>query len=413
MTGTATPGSTQTRLVWTFFWVVAIGQTAFILAATVSSLAGGELASTRWSGLPSAFGTAGLAAGAMVFTWVATRFGRTASFTAGYITAAAGAAIAGYSITQRSFALLLLGMVILGLGQSTSHLARYAAADLRPSKRRATTIGMLVWAGTIGAVLGPRALNPAGNLAVSLGFEDLVGPYLTSAVLFGIGAVVFAVLLRPDPAKLAIDDEIETSTRTNEPARDRSTLLATNQTRLALVSMGLGQGVMVLVMTQTPLHLRRIGEGLDVIGNVMTAHTLGMFAVAPLTGYLVKRLGTRAMIAVGAAVLIGACGLSFVGADPARTVLLLPGLLLLGIGWNFTFVAGSTHLMNDLAFLERTNIQGIGDTLTWIVGGSASIASGIVVSGSSYASLSLIGVLLALIPIAAVVLWRERVTVAV
>ncbi|MDH5422527.1 MAG: MFS transporter, partial [Acidimicrobiia bacterium] len=409
MTRTATAESTQTRLVWTFFWVVAIGQTAFILAATVSSLAGGELASTRWSGLPSAFGTAGLAAGAMVFTWVAARFGRTASFTAGYLTAASGAAIAGYSITQRSFPLLLLGMVILGLGQSTSHLARYAAADLRPSKRRATTIGMLVWAGTIGAVLGPRALNPAGKLAVSLGFEDLVGPYLSGAVLFGTGALVFATLLRPDPAKLAIDDEIDSLIRTDEPVRDRPALLGTVQTRLALVSMGLGQGVMVLVMTQTPLHLRRIGEGLDVIGNVMTAHTLGMFAIAPLTGYLVKRLGTRAIISLGSAVLIGACALSFVGAAPARTVLLLPGLLLLGIGWNFTFVAGSTHLMNDLTFQERTSIQGIGDTLTWIVGGSASIASGFVVSGTSYSSLSLIGALLALVPIAALVLWREHV----
>ena len=349
----------------------------------------------------------------MVFTWVAARFGRTASFTAGYLTAASGAAIAGYSITQRSFPLLLLGMVILGLGQSTSHLARYAAADLRPSKRRATTIGMLVWAGTIGAVLGPRALNPAGKLAVSLGFEDLVGPYLSGAVLFGTGALVFATLLRPDPAKLAIDDEIDSLIRTDEPVRDRPALLGTVQTRLALVSMGLGQGVMVLVMTQTPLHLRRIGEGLDVIGNVMTAHTLGMFAIAPLTGYLVKRLGTRAIISLGSAVLIGACALSFVGAAPARTVLLLPGLLLLGIGWNFTFVAGSTHLMNDLTFQERTSIQGIGDTLTWIVGGSASIASGFVVSGTSYSSLSLIGALLALVPIAALVLWREHVTVAV
>ncbi len=400
--------STQTRLVWTFFWVVAVGQTAYIMAATVSSLAGGELASVRWSGLPSAFGTAGLAAGALVFTWVATRFGRTFSFTSGYLTAAIGAGLAGYSIVQRSFPLLLLGMVILGLGQSTSHLARYAAADLRTSGRRATTIGMLVWAGTIGAVLGPRALNPAGNLALSLGFEDLVGPYLTGAALFGLGAIIFGVLLRPDPATLAFDDIENTLLDSNRPARSRAALLATGQTRLALVSMALGQGIMVFVMVQTPLHLRRIGEGLDVIGEVMTAHTLGMFAIAPLTGYLVKRLGSRSMIGIGSLVLIGACGLSFIGANPEQTGLLLPGLLLLGIGWNFSFVAGSTHLMTDLTFQERTNIQGIGDTLTWVVGGTASIASGFVVSGTSYSSLSLIGAALAVIPIAALAIWRSR-----
>lgn len=411
MTSARDDQAAQTRLVWTFFWVVAIGQTGYILAATVSSLAGGELASTRWSGLPSAFGTAGIALGALLFTWVAARFGRTASFTAGYLTAAIGAGLAGYAITQRSFPMLLLGVVVLGLGQSCSSLARYAAADLRAGGRRATTIGLLVWAGTIGAVLGPRALAPAGEAAVALGFEDLAGPYLGAATLFAVGAIIFAILLRPDPSKLAVPDDT-LHFEASSTIRTRSELLATSQTRLALVSMALGQVIMVIVMTQTPLHLRRIGEGLGVIGNVMTAHTLGMFAIAPLTGWLVKILGTRKMIGLGAAVLAGACGLSFVGADPSRTTLLLPGLLLLGIGWNFTFVAGSTLLMTDLAFQERLSIQGIGDTLTWVAGGTASVVSGFVVSGTSYSSLSLIGAALSLIPLAALVLWRHRVLVA-
>jgi MFS family permease len=246
---------------------------------------------------------------------------------------------------------------------------------------------------------------------VALGFEDLAGPYLGAATLFAVGAIIFAILLRPDPSKLAVPDDT-LHFEASSTIRTRSELLATSQTRLALVSMALGQVIMVIVMTQTPLHLRRIGEGLGVIGNVMTAHTLGMFAIAPLTGWLVKILGTRKMIGLGAAVLAGACGLSFVGADPSRTTLLLPGLLLLGIGWNFTFVAGSTLLMTDLAFQERLSIQGIGDTLTWVAGGTASVVSGFVVSGTSYSSLSLIGAALSLIPLAALVLWRHRVLVA-
>lgn len=402
----------QTRLVWTFFWVVAIGQTGYILAVTVSSLAGGELASTRWSGLPSAFGTAGIALGALVFTWVAGRFGRTVSFSSGYATAAVGAGLAAYAMLQKSFVLLLVGMVILGLGQSTSNLARYAAADLRAGDRRATTIGLLVWAGTIGAVLGPKALAPTGEAAMALGLTDLVGPYLGGAAIFAIGAVIFFAMLRPDPAKLAVPDDTPHD-ELGAVSRSRNELLSTGQTRLALVSMALGQGVMVLVMTQTPLHLRHIGEGLGMIGSVMTAHTLGMFAIAPLTGLLVKHLGTRRMIALGAGVLIAACGLSFVGANPDRTTLLLPGLLLLGVGWNFTFVAGSTHLMTDLTFKERLNIQGIGDTLTWVAGGTASIVSGFVVSGTSYTSLSLIGAGLALVPLAALMMIRRPSPVSV
>ena len=399
--------STRNRLVWTFFSGVAIGRTGFILAITVASLAGGALASTRWSGLPSALATAGVAAGALMFSAVANRYGRTVSFTSGYATAAAGCGLAAVGVVKQSFALLLLGMAILGLGQATSHLARYAAADLQPASRRATVIGLIVWAGTIGAVIGPKGLEPAGNAAIALGLDDLAGPLLGGAALFGLGALMFVVFLRPDPAKLAIPDEVDSALPVGH-GRSRRELLKTHQTRLALIAMALGQGIMVLIMTQTPLHLRRIGEGLDTIGSVMTAHTLGMFAIAPLTGFLVTRIGTRRMIAIGAIVLALSTALSLIGAEPERSNLLLPGLLVLGIGWNFTFVAGSTHLTAGLTFQERLNIQGMGDTLTWVSGGTASILSGVVVSATSYASLSLIGGVAALVPLVALVALRQR-----
>lgn len=400
----ATDDRTRTRLVWTFFVAVAVGQTGYILAATVSSLAGGELASTSLSGLPSAFGTIGIAIGAIAFTWVAKRFGRTFSFTAGFAVASIGALICAAAVFQRSFALLLSGMLILGLGQSNGNLARYAAADLRPVRSRATTIGLLVWAGTIGAVLGPRSLKPTGDAAIALGYEDLVGPYLGAGLLFLIGTAIFGVFLRPDPVKLAIPETAEELADTGT-ARSRRALLEANQTKLALTAMALSQTVMALVMVQTPLHLRRIGEGLDVIGNVMTAHTLGMFAIAPVTGYLVARLGSKRMIGVGSTVLIGSCFLAFFGADGTRTSWLLPALLLLGIGWNFCFVAGSTLLMDGLAFQERLNIQGVGDAITRMSGGAASVVSGFIVAATSYSLLSMIGGAMSLIPLAALMAW--------
>lgn len=395
---------TRTRLVWTFFLAVAIGQTGYLLAVTISSLAGGELASTSLSGLPSALGTVGIATGAIVFTWVAKRFGRTLSFTSGFGLAAFGATICAAAIVRGSFALLLGGMLVLGLGQSNVNLARYAAADLRPATQRAKTIGLLVWAGTIGAVLGPRSLKPAGDAAIALGYEDLVGPYLGGALLFIVGAAIFGAFLRPDPVKLAIA-ETDQELAAAGTERSRSLLLSLNQTKLALVAMGLSQAVMALVMVQTPLHLREIGEGLDVIGNVMTAHTLGMFAIAPVTGYLVARLGSRHMIAIGSGVLILSCFMAFFGADPQRTSWLLPALLLLGVGWNFCFVAGSTLLMDGLAFQERLNVQGVGDAMTRMAGGIASVVSGVVVAATSYSSLSMIGGVMSLIPLAALIAW--------
>ena len=401
--------ATRERLVWTFFVGAAIAQTAFIMALTVSSLAGGELGSTNLSGLPTAFTTLGVASGAIFFTWVAKRFGRTISFTSGFATGALGAFIAAAAIALRSFPILLLGMTLIGLGHSNAHLARYAAADLRPATRRANTIGLIVWAGTIGAVLGPKALDPSGAMAISLGFNNLVGPYLGAAALLLTGATIYAVFLRPNPSDLAVPEELS-ELDGPDISRTRSQLLSTAQTRLALVAMSFAQGIMSLVMVQTPLHLRNIGEGLGAIGSIMMVHTLGMFAIAPLTGYLVVRFGTRRIIFVGACTLVISCILSFIGAEPERTKLLLPALLLLGLGWNFSFVAGSTQIMNGLSFSERFTIQGVSDTITRLAGGVASIVSGLIVGVTSYSALSIMGSIASFVPLIALIIWRDRPT---
>lgn len=398
---------TRRRLIWTFFGGVAVGRTGFILAATVSSLAGAELASTTWSGLPSAIATIGVAIGALVFTSLGHRRGRTFSFTLGYATAASGAFIAGFGVVQRSFPLLLMGMAILGLGQSTSHLARYAAADLGSARKRATLIGLIVWAGTIGAVVGPQLLQPTGDIAEAAGLSDLVGPLFGGGALFALGGLLFFFLLRPDPLTIAESSD-EAEIEADTPPRSRSTLLQLPSVRLALVAMVFGQSIMVLVMTQTPVHLRAIGEGLDTIGQVMTAHTLGMFAIAPLTGFLVERYGVRRLIGGGSTVLVISCAIAIVGASAGRSVLLLPALLLLGIGWNFTFVAGSTLLVTGLSLAERGRIQGLGDTITWTVGGSASILSGFVVGATSYGTLGWIGGVASFIPVVGLLIWNRQ-----
>ena len=398
---------TRTRLVWAMFSGVAIGRTGFIMAVTVATLAAGEMAATRWTGLPAALGTIGVAAGATVFTRLSERLGRKESFTIGYATAASGTAVSALAVIVESFPLLLLGMFSLGLGQATSHLARYAAADLRSSDRRASAISLIVWAGTIGSVLGPLALEPAGDLAVARGLHDLVGPYAAATLLFGLGALAFAALLRPDPLELAVADPTPTGDVDLGAERSRAALFSLPSVKLALTAMALGQLVMVLVMTMTPLHLRNAGESLREIGYVMTAHTLGMFAVAPLTGWLVSRFGALATIVAGSVTLVAACALAIVGAGDTPPAVLIVALFLLGMGWTFCFVAGSTHLLTGLTLAERLHIQGPADTLTWVAGGAANLASGLIVSFSSYAVLSMLGVGLSVIPLVALARWRR------
>jgi MFS family permease len=142
----------------------------------------------------------------------------------------------------------------------------------------------------------------------------------------------------------------------------------------------------------------------------MMAHTLGMFAIAPLTGHLVARFGTRRIIFVGACILMISCALAFIGAKPEGTKLLLPALLLLGVGWNFSFVAGSTQVMNGLSFSERLTIQGVGDTITRLAGVSASIVSGLIVGATSYSALGVMGGVASFVPLIALIIWRNRPT---
>ena len=143
-------------------------------------------------------------------------------------------------------------------------------------------------------------------------------------------------------------------------------MLATVSGRTAVLALGSGQLVMVLVMTMTPLHLHETGHGLEVVGFVIGAHTLGMFGVAPISGRLTDRLGAPLVIGAGFAMLALAGVLAAL--TPASGGALLAGpLFLLGAGWSFTFVAGSSLLTSAGSLSERARLQGATDALVWTV----------------------------------------------
>ena len=135
------------------------------------------------------------------------------------------------------------------------------------------------------------------------------------------------------------------------------------------------------------------------------AHTLGMFAIAPVTGRLVDRYGSRTMITGAVGTFVVACVIA-ASASTASTFTLIIGLFLLGVAWNFGFVAGSTLLQEGHPVPDRLKLQGLADSSAWVTAAMAAAASGVIVAGTSYASLGLLGALLALIPLAS--MYRER-----
>ena len=401
---TDTHSKTRTRLTGVLFSGNAIISTAYIAVVTVSTLVSEQITgSTGLAGIPGTLGTFGVAAGAAGLSALSLRVGRRPSFALGFAIAALGAVSVGFSITLASFPLLLLGMFAIGFGRSVGQLARFAAGDLRTSEHRASAISLIVWASTIGAIVGPLLIGPTSGFAAAAGFDELIGPVTVGIVGFALGSATMFLGLRPDPLTLAIVERHEDPHAQPDPLR---MILSIPTVQIALAAMMISQLVMSLIMVMTPLFIRSNDGDLTTVGWVMMAHALGMFAIAPITGRLVDRYGPQRIIVLSVATLT-VSGLIAATAGTAQTPVLIFGLFLLGAGWNFGFVAGSSLLQEGLPIVNRLKIQGFADSVTWISGAVAAGMSGLIVSQSSYLALSLIGSALALIPL--VPLLRSRV----
>ncbi|MFP5342668.1 MAG: MFS transporter [Candidatus Limnocylindria bacterium] len=398
------------RTVWVLVASVALGSTGHIAAITVATIVARELAGTaQLSGAPGASVVLGAALGAVTLAAIMIRRGRRIGLTAGYATGVAGALLATAAVITGSLPLLLAGTVLIGFGNAANQLSRYAAADLYPIHRRASAIGTVVWGATVGAVIGPNLVAPAGELAGSLGLPPLAGAYLVPVVFVGAAALLALVALRPDPFDLA-DDEVRHLAGHERPIRaSLAAIMARPNVPVAIVALITGQAVMTLVMTMTPLHMTDHGHGLAAVGIVLSGHTFGMFGLSPLSGRLTDRYGSVPIILVGLGVTAGSSVLAAI-APPDGGVILFIALFLLGYGWNLGFVAGSALLTSGLTLDERTRLQGITEALIWSSAAAASLGSGVVVATASYATLGLLGGALVILPVALVLARRSAVS---
>jgi MFS family permease len=375
--------------------LTSVGQIAAFTVATIAARA--LLGSDALTGLPAAVYVLGSAAGSISLAYLMSRTTRRLGLTVGFLASVAGGAIAAFGVAIGSFALLLLGMLLLGTGNSASQLSRYAAADMVPPARRASAIGLVVWAATFGSVVGPQLVEPAGRLATGAGLPELSGPLLVPIVFAGLATILAFVFLRPDPYRLAhrVEPGSPGWDRAAAPVRQivrRPAILA------AAAALIVGQFTMTLIMTMTPLHMSQHGFGLGPVGLVLSAHTLGMFALSPVSGRLTGRLGALSTIWLGTGVLVAASLLAAV-ADPMDGLVLGVALFLLGFGWNLGFVAGSSLLTSGLDVSERTRVQGLADALIWTTAAIASLGSGLVLQAAGFTTLGLLGAGVVLLPV--------------
>lgn len=394
--GSADRAALQRRTLRVLVGAQVLGGAGIGVGAAVSPLLAKDIldGDGTFAGLAFAALTFGAALAAVPLSRTMARRGRRPGLVRGYAVATIGAAAAVIAAEVASFPLLLLGMLLLGSGTSANLLARYAGADLAAPDRRARAISTVVWATTAGAVAGPNSLGPAGRLATTLGLPRMAGPYVVGMVCFAVAAVLVATLLRPDPLVVAGGvGSVGDGTPRLSVAR-RLTVIASHPTAsVGLAAMIVAHGVMVSVMTMTPLHLRDHGDSLEIVGIVISLHIAGMYALAPVVGSVADRVGHLKM-AHGAAVTLVLAAVLAAAAGHAH-VLIAAALALLGLGWSMATIAGATLLTASAAPEDRAETQGAADMAMGFVGGVGGTVSGIVVGTVGYAALSLVGAVLA------------------
>jgi MFS family permease len=396
------------KITFILFVEQSLASAGFIAAATLTSIVGADLSHhSNWAGVPTAVYLLAGAFSSFVWGYLMDIIGRRGGLTVGLALGVIGSGFAVYAIMVSSFAWFLFGMVFMGIANAAVALGRFAAAEVNPPDARGRAISNVVIGGTFGAVFGPNLVGPVGEWIKPLLGNELAGAFVASMVLFAIGMVAVFFGLRPDPREVGREvagkyPEAETGLGV---ARGVLEILRQPAALTAVIAMALGQMVMVLVMVITSLHMRDHQHTLGAISLVLSSHTFGMFAFSIISGRLADRFGRGPVILIGSGTLILACLAATISPD------VLPlgvALFLLGLGWNFCFVAGSALLADQLAPAERSRMQGFSDLLVGLSSAVGSLSSGLIFAAVGYNTMAFISAIAALIPLIAVAVWMQR-----
>ena len=398
------------KITWILFANQSLASAGFIAAATLNSIIGAKLGgSASFAGVPSAVYLVGGALAASAWGYIMERIGRRNGMVLGLIIGVIGNALVLVAIAASSFLVFLIGMVLMGITNAAVVLGRFAAAEVNPPEKRGAAISNVVLGGTFGAIVGPLLVGPMGTFVKAFGMDELAGAYFATLILFVISSIVVFVGLRPEPRDLgkqvAAEHPDPALNSLTGAARPIFEILRQPAGLVAVSAMTLGQVVMVAVMVITSLHMSNHHHNLRDISAVIASHTFGMYAFSVLSGRLADKWGRGPVILTGASTLLLAC----ITAPLSPDVLpLAVSLFLLGLGWNFCFVGGSTLLADQLSPLERSRTQGTNDLLVGLASAIGSLGSGFVFAMSNYMVITIVAGALALLPLLMSLFWVRK-----
>ena len=356
------------------------------------------------AGLAQTSSVLGAAALALPLARLTQRGGRRLALSVGYLSGVIGSLLAILGGTTENIFFMLAGTFFVGAASAAGYQARFAAIDLATNETRAKQLSFVVWALTIGAVLGPNIMEPSGNLAINLGLPSLVGPYLISAITLFFATLVIQIFLRPDPFILAQDRNLSKQIAKKSTKHALAHIRINQKALFAIAAIAIGHVAMVSIMVMTPVHMAHVDVTLTIIGLVISIHVLGMYAFSPLVGSLSDRIGRIRTIQIGVLILLLSALISgFAMADDAITLGI--GLFLLGLGWSFTLIAGSALLAESVSAEMKTSAQGASDLVMNLSGAGGGALAGVIIGTLSYGWLCLV----AAIPVAFLGVWSKRI----
>jgi MFS family permease len=402
----------QRRTVGVLSGGVALAGVGVTVGITVGGLLARDVAGTDTAaGLGQTVAVLGSAIIAVPLARISDRSGRRSGLAAGYAVAVAGAGITVLGAVLSSLPVLLVGLFAFGASTACGLQARYAAADLADSAHRGRALSTVVWATTVGSVLGPNLAGPGADLGEVLGLPPLAGGFVVSFVAFAVVGAALFLLMRPDPLQLSRRLGGGSGAPVARPKRATRSALGevwrSPTGRLGLTSVVVSHSVMVGVMVMTPVHMGHAGgdEGttLRIIGLVISVHVAGMYLFSPLVGLLADRVGRTATVAFGGALLLAAAALAG-SAPPGAAVQLGVGLLLLGLGWSCGLIAGSTLVTESVGPDIRPTAQGGSDLLMGLGAAVAGVVGGPLLALGGFGLVSAVSAAL-VVPL--VIVWLQ------
>jgi MFS family permease len=343
-------------------------------AVSVGALAANNLAGEAWSGLASTLLTLGAALLAVPLARLADRSGRRISLTSAALIGVLGAVVCILGMATRSLVILLVGLGLLGSGPAAGLQSRFAATDLASASTRGRDLSLVVWSTTVGAVTGPNLAGPGDALGGMLGLPPLAGVFLFPVVAQLLAAAAYMLWMRPDPLlesrRLAVLAAAERSSDRTPLASPGNPALV----RVGIATVALSHATMVALMSMTPVHLVHQGATLSVVGFTISLHIAGMFGLSPIFGILADRIGRFPIIVAGQAVLVASAVITALGAQVTGVIMV--GLVLLGLGWSASTVAGSALISDAAPAARRVQLQGRSDLAMNLAGAAGGAVSG-------------------------------------